>query len=130
MYLCFVRVRDSQLLSLLTRLSVILSKFVLTVCDIGAALMSCFVCVIVALGMAADPFACVGHVGEKWSFTAAQHGHINQWLAALSERGRWFVFELRSDPHEPVVVRCFVYLLLFSLARASRSKAPSHWVED
>ena len=69
---------DSQLLSLATRLSVILSKLALEVEEIGAALMSCFVLVTVALGIAVGPFACVGHAGEKCSLTVAQHGHMNQ----------------------------------------------------
>ena len=71
----------SQLFSFLTKLSVMRSRFVLAVCVIGAELISFLVAAIVAAGIGVGPLAWVGHVGEKWSFTTAQHGQINQWLA-------------------------------------------------
>ena len=68
----------SQLLSLLIRFSVILSKLAFAVCDMGAALISCFVLATVFFGTGVGPSFCVGQAGEKWSLTAAQHGQINQ----------------------------------------------------
>ena len=71
----------SQLFSFLTKLSVIRSRLVLAVCVIGVELIRFFVAAIVDVGIGVGPLAWVGHAGEKWSFTTAQHGHINQWLA-------------------------------------------------
>jgi hypothetical protein len=121
-----VRVLASQLLSFLTKLSVMFSKFVLAVCVIGAEFISCFVFATVFFGMADGPFDCVGQAGEKWSLTVAQHGHINQWLADASDLGRWFGLDLGAGSLDA----WFLYpvrLCRFNLARASRSKAASHW---
>ena len=57
------------------------SKLDFAVCGIGTDAISFLVDAIVEAGIGDGPFAWVGHVGEKWSLTLAQHGHINQWLA-------------------------------------------------
>ena len=62
---CERSLRASQLFSLFTKLSVILSRFVLAVCEIGAELMSCLVFAIVLVGMGFGPSDCVGQAGEK-----------------------------------------------------------------
>ena len=44
----------------------------------GAASIADFAASWIYLGIGFGPCACEGHVGEKWSFATAQHGHMNQ----------------------------------------------------
>ena len=100
------------------------SKLDFAVCGIGADAISFLVAAIVEAGIGDGPFAWVGHVGEKWSLTLAQHGHINQWLACDSVRGRWFglLFPAGVNARSRADLPCRP---LFSRARASRSIAAS-----